>query len=262
MNQDMLDQLIGAAPPSTVDVGAVIVRTRRRQRLRRIGASSAAAVAVVVAVLAGVSLTASPQQPAPPVAAAPSPSPAAPSPSAATKTPEKITLARVRQAWETATAEHATGLNWIYMPDVPGEKRTPDGQPAMWDEGEDAFAGRSGITRDGMDGKGGFYLWLRPIGCGQNQSCSELYDCDGGASDCTTTRTKSGLDLVRYVDEPGKGWVFYGVDIRMPGGKQHLSMTVVNYFGGDGSAPVTAVPLVTRGELEAIATAIADELAG
>ncbi|MBB2947557.1 hypothetical protein FB565_007328 [Actinoplanes lutulentus] len=60
------------------------------------------------------------------------------------------------------------------MPDVPGEKRTPDGHPAIWDEGTDAFAGRSGIARDGKDGKGWVFYGADVLLPGGNGVAGEL----------------------------------------------------------------------------------------
>ncbi|MEU4688938.1 hypothetical protein [Actinoplanes sp. NPDC023714] len=165
----------------------------------------------------------------------------------------------MRDLLEESVAAEAPGIAWIYMPDEPGEKRTPDGHVTMWQEDPGSIAGRSGITRGG--GKGGFYLWLRPVGCGPDGSCSEFTECEGsGLRSCSATRTASGLDLVRYVDKPGRKWVFHGVDVKLPGGNRHLKLLAVNYFGGDGSKPVTDAPLIGQDELVAIATRMADRL--
>lgn len=275
MNQQILDQLIGPAPASTVDVDRVIRRTRRRRFTRRLAAGGSAAVAVVLAVGLGVSLAGGPRQPAPEVAAQPSgevtPSSATPSGSAAgavetdTEQGRLRTLDRLRAALEAARAAHAPATAWIYMPDVPGETRTPDGQVKMWLTGDDnrgqiSFQGRSGIT-DG-DRKGGFYLSLRPAACHAALSCSPLYECAAPIHECSQSRTPSGLKLVHWVDKPGRGWQFYGVDIALRDGEYALRLQAVNYFGGDGSKPVAPAPVLTRAQLDAMATGIADSFTG
>ncbi|BCY10536.1 hypothetical protein [Actinoplanes sp. L3-i22] len=260
MTQEMLDRLIGAAPPSTVDLDAVIVRTRRKQRFRRAAASGAAALAVV-AVVAGVTLTGGGEHRADPVVQPPAatPSPAAPVSLIEEDTPagRERTLGRLRVALEAATEKHAAGTKWIYMPDVPGEKRDPDGHPRMWlDKDPVSFEGRSGITGQGR--KGGLYVSLRPAGCSGGRSCRPLYECAGaGVPVCSATRTGDGLTLVHYVDEPGKGWVFYGADVLLRDGEHALALSAVNYFGGDGSPAVAPVPVLTRAQVDAIATDVA-----
>lgn len=54
MNKQLFDDAIGEAPPSRVDVDAVIVRGRRAVRVRRVASPALAAVAVVGVVLFGV----------------------------------------------------------------------------------------------------------------------------------------------------------------------------------------------------------------
>ncbi|GAA2863735.1 hypothetical protein Acy02nite_72470 [Actinoplanes cyaneus] len=254
MTQEMLDRLIGAAPPSTVDLDAVIRRTRRGQRMRRIAASGSAAVAVLAVAVAGVSLNGNEQrtvavQSPPSPSPSPSPLPSS-SPSPSVTAGQRLTPARLRAAVEEATAEQAPGTRWIYMPDVPGEKRDPDGHLKVWENKDPAsFEGRSGVTRNGR--KGGFYLSLR---------VAPLYECDGTVPVCEITTTADGLELVHYVDKPGNGWVFYGADVLLPDGKHALRMSAVNYFGGDGSPAVAPVPVFTRDELDRIAATVAADL--
>src|ERR1700741_45633 len=54
MNKQLFDDAIGEAPPSMVDVDAVIARGRRADRVRRVASPALAAVAVVGVVLFGV----------------------------------------------------------------------------------------------------------------------------------------------------------------------------------------------------------------
>ncbi|GAA4609084.1 hypothetical protein BJY16_007155 [Actinoplanes octamycinicus] len=271
MSQELLDRLIGAAPPSTVDVEAVITRTRRRQRVLRAAASGSVAVAVLVATLVGVGLAGRrepvpvAQQPVPPAASSPASTPSAGVPADNVENDtaggRQRTLDRLRTAVERATAAHAPGTAWIYMPDARGEKRTPDGHLRMWTTKDPwSFEGRSGITGGGR--KGGFYVSLRPAGCAGGQSCSPLYECDGTVPACEKTTTSGGLTLVHYVDEPGNGWLFYGVDVLLPGGDHALRMTAVNYFGGDGSPPSATMPVLSRDQLDAIAVDVAGEFTG
>ncbi|MEU8606852.1 hypothetical protein AB0C29_02455 [Actinoplanes sp. NPDC048791] len=269
MNQAMLDQLLGTAPPSTVDVEAVVRRTRRRRRIRHLAAGGSAAVAVV-AVMVGASLLpgrGSKPPPAPPAAvASPSLSPSvSPSPLAfqlqsGTPAGQQRILDRLQTVLEEAATEHAPDVRWIYMPDVPGEKRTPDGHPVMFALDDSTFRARSGVTADGR--KGGFYLSLRDVRCGAGQSCEPLYECAPPIADCQTTRTASGLRLIRYVDKPGRGWHFYGVDVELADRRHAVHLSAVNYFGGDGSAPSAPAPVFTRAQLDAIATDIAEKITG
>ncbi|MEV6301926.1 hypothetical protein AB0M02_21110 [Actinoplanes sp. NPDC051861] len=258
MNQEMLDRMIGAAPPSTVDVDEVIGRTRRRQRFRRAATGGVAAAVAAFAVLVAVNLAGRPPRPVPVVQV-----PAAPSASSGplievdTPAGRARTLARLGTVLEAAVESHAPGTRWIYMPDVPGEKRLPDGHPAMWvTEDPVSFQARSGITGGGR--KGGFYLSLRAAGCAAMTSCSPLYECDGTVPVCESTRISSGLTLVHYVDKPGKSRVFYGTDVELRGGKYALRMLAVNYFGGDGAPAVAPVPVLTRDQLDAVAAEVAE----
>ncbi|MEU4624712.1 hypothetical protein AB0G04_32660 [Actinoplanes sp. NPDC023801] len=270
MNQETLDQLIGAAPPSTLDVHDVIRRTRRRRRVRRALAGGSAATAVVAAFAVGAALVNGPQRTPvgpPPVAASvsaapvPSPSPTGFALETSTRAGQERALGWLRTALEEAAARHAPGAKWIYMPDVPGEPRTPDGRPILlYTVDDDTFRGRSGITRDGR--KGGFYLTLRPIDCAPGEPCQPMYECERGVADCRTSRTPAGLKMVRFVDRPGGKWLFYDVDVELPGGRYALHLNAVNYFGGDGSPAVAPAPVFTRAELAAIATEIAERVAG
>ncbi|WP_199513968.1 hypothetical protein [Nucisporomicrobium flavum] len=271
MNQQMLDQLIGAPPPSTVDVGAVIVSQRRRQRLRRFGTGAAAAAGVVIAVVAGMSLAGGPHSrgASPPAAASPS---ARPSPSLAglvletgTAAGRERTRAALQEVLEEALTEHAPQAGWIYMPDVPGERRTPDGHPVLRVERDPVtFEGRSGLTAGGR--KGGFYLSVRPTGCEPGTSCSPAYECDDLPPGCTEARTPGGLRVVRWLENlpagDGDRYVFYGVQVMLRGGDHTLTLRAVNYFGGD-AAPVSApAPPLTRTQLDGIAGTVADRIAG
>jgi hypothetical protein len=269
MNQETLDQLIGVTPPSTVDVHDVIRRTRRRRRVRRALAGGSTATAVVAAIAVGAALVNGPQRPPevvpPPVAAsvpaAPSPTPTGFALDTSTRAGQEQALTWLRATLEDATEKHAPGTKWIYMPDAPGDPRTPDGHPILlYTVDDDTFRGRSGITRDGR--KGGFYLTLRPGNCAVGSGCQPLYECERGVPDCRESRTPSGLRIVRYVDRPGGKWVFYEVDIALPGGRYALRLSAVNYFGGDGSPAVATTPVLTQAQLTAIATEIAERVIG
>ena len=269
MNQQMLDELIGAPPPSTVDVGAIIVRQRRRQRWRRVAAGGSVAAGVAVAVFLGTGLVGGPRQEngPPPATASPSVT-AAPSPSATgfpleTGTPagRERTKDRLQEALEAALTEHAPGAKWIYMVDVPGEKRTPDGQPTMWiTEDPVYFEGRSGIIAGGR--KGGFYLSVRPTACEIGRGCSPAITCDDISSGCTEGRTPEGLAVVRWVEKPSGKYVFYHVQVMLRGGSHTLTLQAVNYFGGDASPVSAAAPPLTRSQLEKMAAGVAERITG
>lgn len=263
MTQEILDRLIGAAPPSTVDLDAVIARSRRKQRVRRAAVSGSAGVAVVAAVLAGLTLGGG--TPTPRTAAAvPSPVPSAsPSETRAATSPmyplyslrnesragQAESLRHLRERLELALKGQAPTAKWIYMPDVPGEKRTPDGHPVM-SLGKDpiTYEARSGITLDGV--KGGLYVSIRPVG-------SPSHDCDDIGPKCTTTVLNNGRKVVEYVDEPGQGWVFYGAEVVLSGEKHSLRMLAVNYFGGDGSPAVAPAPVLTQEQLRIMTLSVA-----
>jgi len=273
MNRDMLDQLIGDPPRSTVDVGAIIAGQRRRRRVA-IGAGAAGAVLAILAgaALAGGHLTARPPAPL----AAPAATTASTVPSASTgpagfalrtgtEAGRRQTLDDLRTALEQATQIYARGTAWIYMPDVPGEKRTPDGHPAMWSTTDPvSFEGRSGVTAAGH--KGGFYLSVRPTACVTGRSCADVYACDGTLTGCTATRTPAGLPVVGWTEKApasgGKQYVFHIVQITLRGGASTLTLRAVNYFGGDASPVSAPTPVLTRTQLDAIAAAIADQITG
>jgi hypothetical protein len=268
VNQETLDRLIGAAPPSTLDVGGVIRRTRRRRRIRRALAGCSTATAVVAAIAVGAALVDGPQRPPevvpPPVAASvpatlvPSPTPTGFALDTSARAGQERALDWLRTALEEATAEHARGTRWIYMPDVPGEPRTPDGRPILlYTVADDTFRGRSGVTGGGR--KGGFFLTLRPTTCEVGRSCQPMHQCVDGGSSCVTSRTPAGHRLVSYVEKPSRKHVFYSVDVEVVGSRA-LHLEAVNYFGGDGSGSVASAPVFTRAQLAAIATTIADQI--
>lgn len=268
MNQETLDRLIGAAPPSRVDVERIILRQRHRRRVRQLAAGGGVAVAVVVAIMLGASLTGGQRPRDLQVATAPSGVATGPDASGHagvllevdSEAGRRRTLTRLRTALEDAVEKHAPGTRWISMPDAPGEKPTPDGHPTLRiDENPTGFSGRSGITADGA--KGGLHLALRPVGCSAGRACSPLHVCDGADAECIVLPSGSGLQRVYWVDKPGEGRVFYGVDLVLADGVHALRLLAVNDFGDAG--PVSApVPVLTRPELHRVATEIADRITG
>ena len=68
MDKQLFDDAIGASPPSTVDVDAVIARGRRADRLRRVANPAVAAGAGVLAVMLGVAFAVLPSHSADPAA--------------------------------------------------------------------------------------------------------------------------------------------------------------------------------------------------
>jgi hypothetical protein len=260
MNQQMLDELVGTPPRSTVDVDRIIARQRRRARLRRVAAGGSAAVAVALAISVGVSAAGGrpPEAPTLPVAA---PSPAGFIVRDGTKADQQNTLTWLRTTLEQATAEYAPDAKWIYMPDVPGEKPGPDGHPKMWTNHDPVtFEARSGLIAAGH--KGGFYLSVHPTGCVAGQSCMPTASCADAPPDCAGATTPGGLRAIRWVDKPGRKWLFYGTTISLRGGKWTLVVQAVNYFGGDGSPAAAPVPPLTRDQVDAIAGHLADQITG
>jgi hypothetical protein len=250
MNQQTLDQLIGSPPPSTVDVDAIVGQQQRRRRWRRITASAAAVAVVII----GVSLISTPRTKPPAL-----PPAASPSVDQGLKigADRQRTLTWLRTTLEKSTAEVAPDAKWIYMPDVPGEKRTPDGHPRMWSTTDPiGYGGRSGLTANGR--KGGFYLSVHPADCPPGKNCAA---CDPTLDSCQPTTTPGGLQAFRWTDKPDHKYLFYGVQVMLRGGWT-LSVQAVNYFGGDGSPVSAPTPALTRTQLDSIAAGIADRIEG
>ncbi|MFU8875014.1 hypothetical protein [Micromonospora sp. SL4-19] len=288
MNQQIFDEHIGTAPPSTVDVDRIIQRQRRRRLLRQMAGGGSGLVATGLAISVGVALSGGARrQPGPPVAApavsasaVPSASPSAPASGLRldTSDPKAIqqTLSQLRVALETAVAGAAPDVRWIYMPDVPGEKRLPDGHPAMYAERDPVgWAARSGVARHGD--KAGLYMWIRPGTCSSQggagpdpdsgpRVCSNVFECDHGmkAGTCQASTTAEGLEVVETTEtspaKNGKQYRFYQVQVKLPQ-DYYLRLLAVNYFGGDGSGVTSDTPLLTRAELRTSATAIAAQVA-
>ncbi|MEV0156287.1 hypothetical protein AB0H57_21515 [Micromonospora sp. NPDC050686] len=287
MNQQIFDEHIGTAPPSTVDVDRIIQRQRRGSLLRRMAGGGCALAATGLAISVGVALSGGARsQPGPSVAApavsasaVPSASPSAPASGLRLDTsgPKAIqqTLNRLRVALETAVAGAAPDVRWIYMPDVPGEKRLPDGHPAMYAERDPVgLAARSGVARHGE--KAGLFMWVRPDTCSSQggagldpdsgpRVCSLVLECDHGmkAGTCQASTTTEGLEVVETTEtspaKNGKQYRFYQVQVKLPQG-YYLRLLAVNYFGGDGSGVVSETPLLTKAELRTAATAIAAQV--
>ncbi|XVU27355.1 hypothetical protein ACQPZJ_10030 [Actinoplanes sp. CA-054009] len=250
MNQDLLDELIGVAPPSRVDVGAVITRTRRRQRRRRLAAGGSAAAAVV-AVLSGIALTGGPSAPPPPSTSAASASAAPPA------------LRQLRDAVEEATAAEAPGTAWTYFPeltvvapgatgtespDAAGHEPAPDGHLQMSiGENRASLNGRGTAIRGDL--KGIFHVSLR---------AAARYECDGTVPDCETIRDASGLVLTRWAENHGIGLAQYSVDVTLPDQIQALRLQLRVNLSPDNSR----APVFTRAQLQAIAVGAANRLAG
>ena len=268
----VLDEHIGTSPPSTVDLDRIIRRERRGRRIRRIGAGCAAAAMTALAVTVGAALTggirpSSGPASAPGSVASPAPPQASVSPSPAGFRPQ---TGRLQAALEQALTEVAPDAGWIYMPDVPGETPLPDGHPKVWTENgaRVGLAARSGLSRHGA--KAGFYLWLRPDDCssgGGPTVCSLQLKCRDGdkPADCTSSTTPGGLAVVETTNtsaaKGGKEYRFYSVQVALPYGYR-LTLTAVNYFGGDGSAVSSQAPLLSKTELKAMALAIANRISG
>jgi hypothetical protein len=235
---DLLDDLVGTPPPSTVDVDRIIARERRARRWRWAASGGSAAAAVVLAIVAG-QLAGGSRPVAPPAPALPA---AAPAP---------LTPARLGAILEAATAKYAPDAKWIYMPDVPGEKPTPDGHPVMSGTSDPVtFGGRSGITANGR--KGGFYLRLGP-------RVAPAGYCDQILGECEPVTTPGGLPAAHWVDRPDDKYVFYGMDVALP--DWTLTIQAVNYFGGDASPASAPVPPLTSAQVDAITGEVADRIA-
>ncbi|WBB69164.1 hypothetical protein [Micromonospora sp. WMMD812] len=286
MNQQIFDEHIGTAPPSTVDVDRIIQRQRRRSLVRRMAGGGSAFAATGLAIAVGIALSGGAQpEPGPPVtapavsaSAGASASPSAPTSGLRldTSDPKAIqqTLDQLRVALETAVAGAAPDVRWIYMPDVPGEKRLPDGHPAMYAERDPVgLAARSGVARQGK--KAGLYMWVRPDTCSSPGSagpdsdsgprvCSLVFGCDPmKPSTCQASTTPEGLEVVETTEtspaKNGKQYRFYQVQVKLPQG-YYLRLLAVNYFGGDGSGVTSDTPLLTKAELRTAATAIAAQV--
>jgi hypothetical protein len=271
MTQKMIDDLIGAVPPSTIDLDRIIRRVSRR---RRFGASAAGAGgALVVAATMMVSGVLSGGDRLTVEAPTSSTVILTPTPTRFridTADPEE-TLANLQAAWEAALAAVAPDVAFVYMPDVPGEPPGPDapsmhfssgpgviimeGRPPQRLPGPAVFHGRAGISRDGH--RAGLFLSLRscePDACQTPPSCASHT-----AGECATT-TISGRAVVEFTERWPDDYLFYGTSIRLGAANYDLGILAVNYFGGDGTPPTMPAPLLTRSELSAIVSAIADQI--
>ncbi|MEV6969287.1 hypothetical protein AB0M47_29670 [Hamadaea sp. NPDC051192] len=277
MNQQLFDQRLGTPPPSTIDLDDIIARQRRRSVWRRTAAIGSSAFASVAAVTIAVSLAAGPgpgRSPSPLVAEASSVASSASSSAAAvavrvdTAGQRQQTLDALQAALESGLASTAPGVTWVYMPDVPGEQPGPDGHPQMHASASPpvSFSARSGLAYGSA--RGGFYVRLAEPDCAANQTgvraCTPLVECDAAKAECAKTQTASGLQLTTWTERPvsgGQHYVFYGAEVVTRSGYA-LHVLAVNYFGGDQASVSAPVPVLTKAQLAALTTNVADQIGG
>ncbi|MCP2326943.1 hypothetical protein HDA40_005450 [Hamadaea flava] len=273
MNQQLFDQRLGTPPPSTIDLDDIIAQQRRRSVLRRTAALGSAAFASIVAITIAVSLAAGPGP-------GRSPSPLAAEVSAsssaagfvlrvATAEQRQQSLDALQAALESALASTAPGVTWVYMPDVPGEQPGPDGHPQMHASASPpvSLSARSGLANGSV--RGGFFFRLARPDCdtvGQPgvRACTPLIECDKSKAECEQTQTASRLRLTTWTERPvhgGQHYVFYGAEVVTRSGYA-LHVLAVNYFGGDQVPVSAATPVLTKEQLAALATNVADQIGG
>jgi len=269
MNQQFFDERLGVPPVSTIDLDDIIVRQRRRSVRRRTAAIGSAALASVAAVAVAISLAAGPgpgRSPAPLMAGASASSTGTFAIRVDTPEQRQQTLDQLQAALENALSSVAPGVNWVYMPDVPGEQPGPDGHPQMHVSASPpvGFSARSGLATQGV--KGGFFLRLAKPGCvdkGTGVSvCNPLTECDKSKVDCNQTQTAGGLRLTTWTErttQGGQHYVFYGAEVVTRTGHA-LNVQAVNYFGGDAFPVSAPAPVLTPSQVAALVTDVAAKI--
>ncbi|BEL02304.1 hypothetical protein Q0Z83_004950 [Actinoplanes sichuanensis] len=158
MSRHLFDELAADAPPSTVDVRAIVRREQRRRTGLRLGGAAAVVLALAAA---GSLLVPEPQRP--PLATPPVPEVSASTASdgfrlvADGRESAEATARRLRAALDEAVRDIAPGSRWLRVDaDAPP---APDGQPPNFafrgsgGAGEQMFGAVQGIELDGRTGE-------------------------------------------------------------------------------------------------------------
>jgi len=226
MNKQLFDDAIGEAPPSSVDVDAVIARGRRAVRIRQVASPTLAAVAVVGVVLFGVVVVAQsdgdadrfvPAEPSRTTTASPtSESPCAGLTPTAPPQPEKpgVTENRLTAVLTASVSERLpAGATLEANPDAKNRAGSPLGplETFHWFSklqesqdacmgGEDEYVSRASVRSP--NGVGNVFFLVARAGIESDLVCPEPTESPDQRS-CRTETTSNG-DVV-MMTEMGKG---------------------------------------------------------
>jgi hypothetical protein len=284
MNGQLFDDLIADAPPSTIDVPAIVRRERRRRTALRAGVPAAVilAAASTVAVL-GTGNAATPKPPAG--------TGARPTGSAATPAVPGFRLAANDQAATAATAKTLrTALDAAVRRAAPGatwlaegltKTATPDGRPPrifgddLKHPTDQMFTGTTGISLDGRHGTLSLnIISIDPCTGGALAKCTPgqkspdlargLYACQPAAQKCTASTGRDGRRQRVQTSVSLGGFVSQETTVELADGRA-LMLTVDNQFIAPGSTSIkndvaqSATPL-TPAQVTATATTIGDQI--
>lgn len=284
MNQQLFDEVVGAPPPSTVDVAAIVKRERRRGAVLRVGTTMAAVL--VLAVSAGVTVS---------IAARPGGTAQPPSTTdtgfqllADDRESAQATAQRLREALDHALKRAAPGAQWVSSNRY--ENPAPDGQPPNLfaadapKEAQQMFNGGTGVAAEGRKGT----LALDIVNFGPGAPCDtadpkcgaenalpshednkrHMFLSCRGATGCTERIGPNGEQMVVATDSTklqqfSGPWSFTSYDVRveLPDART-LSLTVTNEFGvgNQESSLQQQDPPLTVDQVTAIALDVASKI--
>jgi hypothetical protein len=263
MSMQLFDELIGDAPPSTVDVAGIVRREKRRGVALR--ATSVATAAVVLAVTAAVGLTMAGGTGAssPPRAGGdPTPTVAVDTRFALVADSEEsieATARRLSESLDAALRETAPGAGWIFEPRIPGETG-PDGQPMTMShkEGPDGktsqelFAGAAGFRVDGRKGSMHFAIY-------NDDTAADGAECGPKVRRCVEGTAPNGAKTRVNTVDYGNGVIVYIARVEVADGRI-LQLTQGNDFGLDGAAPPQRDTPLTGEQTLAVAVDVASQI--
>jgi len=274
MSTQLFEEVVGALPPSTVDVAGIVRREKRRSMFRNITGAATAAVALSVAVAVGLNGTGGAKSPPVATGSAPatgSPATASPAPDtrfrlvADSTESAADTAKRLSKALDASVRKEVPGSEWIFEPDYVGEPKRPDGQlpdldakvrKGRPDQSGEMFAGVSGVQNDGR--KGSFHLIVAIDETADFSKCGP----DSGST-CTEGTTPSGAwtRRIAMVDKNGgkTPFVMYVASVGLPDGRV-LMLEISNDFGLDGAPAAQPEAPWTGDQLLAIATDLAGQI--
>jgi len=278
MRKELFDDAIGAVPPSTVDVDAVMARGRRADRLRRVANPAAAAGVAVVLVTGGIAVTLFPDDGGGASVGTPPPSSTTAPPSSPPTTkgadrsqyppacdrPDLETAPEVNtRLTATATADFQAQRPDVQLDANPGMEY-PDGvargaleffqvtsQPGVDGpicDGDNYFMSRA--TTHAPDGDGNLLVALAP-------AYGSATTCDDGSTEQTYCDERTGphgeaIVVATLVLEGGT--TMHRLDMTKPDGSQ-VTVTAENIGteGRSGAAPTAAAPPLNHQQLIDIA---------
>jgi hypothetical protein len=270
MGTQLFDQVIGEAPPSTVDVVGIVRRENRRGAVRRVVSVATAAVSLSVFTAIGLGLTGGTGASSPPSVAGRDATSASAAPDvrfalvAQNQESASASAKRLSAALDAAFRKEAPGAAWIFSPERPGQTG-PDGVPPKLSyrvvgeaKGvpEELFHGDSGVLNDGR--KGSLHLGVNATdGAGENgTTVGRALKCPrSGPGKCTSGKAPSGARTIFLASTYGDVHVDTCV-VGLPDGRS-LSITHSNNFAADGSGPPQNGMPLTEAQVKAIAFDVA-----